>query len=98
MTETCSSGPSGNPAAADTTMSAAGKKNVSDFCDRCEPFDCMADYPPVVRRHNIFMDRLGVMWVCSGWKSCEHSVILNGKVHSCRVRGKQITDLERGRA
>jgi len=81
---------------ADSIKSAAEPKNVSDFCKDCSPYDCMRLYSPGFH-NSVFIDREGLMWVCGGWKYCDHAIILNDKIHSCRVRSRQIKDDERGR-
>ena len=45
-----------------------------------------------------FMDRLGLHWVCLRPLTCEHAIVMDGRIHSCLIRSKQIKDLERGRS
>lgn len=68
-------------------------KKVSPFCDKCTAFD----YLNPLCGPGLFMDRLGLIWYCKAWNSCQHSIIVDGRIHSCRVRSQQIKDINRGR-
>ena len=79
----------------DEKVSACENKEVSSFCDQCTPYDCMTIYPAGFH-NSTFIDRKGLIWICSAWKTCDHSIIMHDKIHSCRVRSAQIKDDERG--
>jgi hypothetical protein len=64
-------------------------KNVSPFCDDCRPGDIQ--YASI----RDFTDREGFVWHCFKPFTCEHAIILDGAIASCRVRTAALNELGR---
>jgi len=44
----------------------------------------------------IFKDRIGMCWRCLIPLSCPHAVVMEGGIHSCRVRSREINEIQTG--
>lgn len=62
----------------DTKVSTTGQKN---FCTRCRSID------PIEKNHDfhVFVDRLGRGWRCAIPYQCDHAIIHDGSIYSCRI-------------
>lgn len=94
--ETGASGdtPKTSPMAPISGISAAQEKKVCisrQFCTRCRPVD------PLEKNHDyhVFVDRIGRGWRCAIPYQCDHAIILDGSIHSCRILTSILNSAER---
>jgi hypothetical protein len=66
-------------------------KNVSPFCKDCRTDDIQ--YASIRE----FTDRHGYVWHCFKAFTCEHAIILDGAIASCRVRTAELNAEEAAR-
>lgn len=62
------------------------------FCDHVESV-------PIDQLHTsfrIFKDRIGRCWKCLIPLTCPHAVVMEGVIHSCRVRSREINEIQSG--
>lgn len=83
---------SGEEGASAKTQLSLENKNVSSFCEDCKSVS-PGELPTSYR---IFIDRQGLAWLCSRPLTCQHSIVLNGAIASCRVRTAQLNLAEKG--
>jgi hypothetical protein len=43
---------------------------------------------------HIFIDRTGIAWRCPHPWHCDHAIIMNGCIHSCKVRTAELNEME----
>lgn len=67
------------------------QKNVSPFCLTSKPVH-IGELPNSFR---VFVDRRGFAWLCEKPLTCDHAIILNGAIASCRVRTAQLNEAEK---
>ncbi|MFA5378392.1 MAG: hypothetical protein WC455_21740 [Dehalococcoidia bacterium] len=78
----------------DTIVSIYKPKKVSmplRFCTWCRPAD------PLEKNHDfhVFIDRKGRGWRCAIPYQCDHAIILDGSIHSCRILTSILNSEER---
>lgn len=66
--------------------SQSEQKNISPFCLTSKPVH-PGELPSSFR---VFVDRRGFAWLCEKPLTCDHAIILNGAIASCRVRTTQL--------
>lgn len=72
------------------------KIKASPFCESCTTHDPGKTYS-IAQERGIFVDRHGLRWVCSRPLTCEHSIIVQGRIHGCTIRIRNLRNIERGR-
>lgn len=62
------------------------------FCDNVEsvPADQLGT------SFRIFKDRSGKCWRCLIPLTCDHAIVMEGGIHSCRVRSREINEIQTG--
>lgn len=74
------------------TVSTVDVNKLSfQFCERCRPVqvsDRGIDY-------HVFIDRIGRGWYCAMPYQCDHAIILDGSIHSCRILTSILNSAER---
>jgi len=66
--------------------SAAAEKKIAPFCDYSEP----ATRADLGTSFRVFEDIAGKCWKCFRPMTCDHAIVIFGKMHSCRVRTHDI--------
>ncbi len=64
---------------------------VCDHSEQVEPGEFGKSF-------RVFKDRLGKCWKCFMPMTCDHAIVMNGAIHSCRLRTHQISELESARS
>ena len=44
----------------------------------------------------IFSDRIGMCWKCLTPLTCPHAIVMEGAIYSCRVRSREINEIQSG--
>jgi hypothetical protein len=60
-------------------------KNISPFCD-----DCRSVMKSEEEDRKTYTDSFGDRWRCYKPFSCDHAIIINARMHSCRVRTSEV--------
>jgi len=66
--------------------SAPGEKKVTPFCEHVEP----AVPAEIGTSFRVFEDIAGQCWRCFRPMTCDHAIVIFGKMHSCRFRTHEI--------
>ena len=62
------------------------------FCDNVES----VTVDQLGTSFRIFRDRVGKCWRCLIPMSCPHAIVMDGGIHSCRVRSREINEMQTG--
>ena len=81
----------GNPQpAAEPVQPSPVHHVLSPWCDNCVPVRS-AELGSSFR---IFKDSIGNCWKCFMPLTCDHAIVMHGIMHSCRVRSREIHEIE----
>ena len=76
--------------AAEPVQQTAAHHVLSPWCEHCEP--AFPRDPGTSFR--IFKDSTGKCWKCFMPLTCDHAIVSNGTMHSCRVRSRELHEIE----
>ena len=65
---------------------------LSPFCEHCQP----VTIAELATSFRIFKDAIGQCWRCFMPLTCDHAIVIDGTMQSCRVRSREIHAIQAG--